>query len=139
MALKDREGPRRTAWASTFARACQTRTWRSRDRSGGRKSRKPRLSPVAPTMDAHPNQSAEIKPRKPLLAKDSRLDLKLLLQTLQAVRDGDFTARLPGDWTGLAGKVADTFNEILVANGRVAQELKRVGQVVGKEGKTNQR
>ena len=47
--------------------------------------------------------------------------------------------RLPGHWTGLEGKIADTFNEIVAANQKMAQELKRVGQVVGKEGKTRQR
>ena len=47
--------------------------------------------------------------------------------------------RLPGHWTGLEGKIADTFNEIVAANQKMAQELKRVGQVVGKEGKTRER
>ena len=55
------------------------------------------------------------------------------------MRDGDFSVRLPGSWTGLAGKIADTFNEIVAANQQMAQELKRVGQVVGKEGRTRER
>ena len=42
------------------------------------------------------------------------LDLRELLRALQAVRDGDFSVRLPSDQTGLAGKVADTFNEIVL-------------------------
>ena len=63
-------------------------------------------------------------------------ELRLVLASLQAVRDGDFSVRLPGDWTGLEGKIADTFNEIVAANQKMAQELKRVGQVVGKEGRT---
>src|SRR5262249_48705591 len=54
-----------------------------------------------------------------------------LLQALQAVRVGDFSVRLPGDRTGLIGKVADTFNDIVAANQRMAQQLERVGQVVG--------
>ena len=63
-------------------------------------------------------------------------DLKKLLRALQAVRDGDFTVRLAPDLTGLAGKIADTFNEMVGANERMAKELERVGQMVGKEGKT---
>ena len=63
------------------------------------------------------------------------LDLRELLHALQRVRDGDFSARLPGDWTGLGGKIADTFNEIIATNGRMAQELERVGKVLGKEGR----
>src|SRR5687768_5585352 len=64
------------------------------------------------------------------------LDLKKLLRALQSVRDGDFTARLPPDQTGLGGKIADTFNEMVSANQRLCQELERAGQMVGKEGKT---
>src|SRR4029453_450776 len=69
----------------------------------------------------------------------SASDLRVLLSALQAMRDGDFSVRLPGDWTGLEGKIADTFNEIVAANQKMAQELNRVGQVVGKEGKTRER
>jgi HAMP domain-containing protein/signal transduction histidine kinase/DNA-binding response OmpR family regulator len=66
-------------------------------------------------------------------------DLNSLLYGLQAMSNGEFSVRLPGHWTGLEGKIADTFNEIVAANQKMAQELKRVGQVVGKEGKTRER
>ncbi len=66
-------------------------------------------------------------------------DLSVILASLRAMRDGDFSARLPGNWTGLAGKVADTFNDIAATNQQMARELKRVGQVVGKEGRTRER
>src|SRR5207248_2982605 len=62
-----------------------------------------------------------------------------LLRALQAMRVGDFSVRMAGDQVGLAGKIADTFDEIVAANQRMAQQLERVGQVVGKEGKTRQR
>src|SRR4249919_2524228 len=62
-----------------------------------------------------------------------------LLAALQAVRVGDFSVRMSGDHLGLEGKIADTFNEIVAANQRMAQQLERVGQRVGKEGKTRQR
>ncbi len=45
----------------------------------------------------------------------------------------------PATSIGIAGKIADTFNEIVAANQRMAQQLERVGQVVGREGKTRQR
>ena len=67
------------------------------------------------------------------------LDPQTLLATLQAVRGGDFSVRLPGDRTGLDGKIADTFNEIVAANQRMADELARVGHIVGKQGKTRRR
>src|SRR5678815_555316 len=66
-------------------------------------------------------------------------DLGILVASLQAMREGNFSVRLPGNWTGLEGKIADAFNEIILANRKMAAELKRVGQVVGKEGRTKQR
>jgi HAMP domain-containing protein/CheY-like chemotaxis protein/signal transduction histidine kinase len=66
-------------------------------------------------------------------------DLALILASLQTMRDGDFSVRLPVAWTGLKGKIADTFNDIIAANERMALELQRVGQAVGKEGRTRER
>jgi HAMP domain-containing protein/CheY-like chemotaxis protein/signal transduction histidine kinase len=66
-------------------------------------------------------------------------ELAAILASLQTMRDGDFSVRLPGAWVGLSGKIADTFNEIVTANQQMANELKRVGQVVGKEGRTRER
>ena len=66
-------------------------------------------------------------------------ELSALLGAMQAVKNGDFSVRLPGDWTGLHGKIADTFNEIVTANASMARELERVGTTVGKQGKTRQR
>jgi HAMP domain-containing protein/CheY-like chemotaxis protein/signal transduction histidine kinase len=71
--------------------------------------------------------------------ESSGLDVRKLLLALQAVRDGDFSVRLASDQTGLAGKVADTFNEIVNSNQRLARELDRAGQIVGKDGKTRHR
>src|SRR5579883_2931733 len=65
--------------------------------------------------------------------------LQTLLQALQAMSVGDFSVRLPSDQVGYAGKIADTFNEIVAANQRMAQQLEEVGQVVGREGKTRKR
>ncbi len=71
--------------------------------------------------------------------KQTQPEINALLGALQAMRDGDFSVRLPGDWTGLEGKIADTFNDIVDANQQMAHELQRVGHVVGKEGKTRER
>src|SRR5215468_7445644 len=65
--------------------------------------------------------------------------LEDLLHALQAMRSGDFSVRMTGDHLGIEGKIADTFNEIVAANERMAQQLERVGQVVGREGNTRQR
>ena len=67
------------------------------------------------------------------------LDMRVLLQAMQAMRNGDFSVRLPNDLDGMSGKVADTFNEIISANERMAQQLEFVGQAVGRQGRTRQR
>ena len=72
----------------------------------------------------------------PLVAEPGSADLSMILASLHAVRNGDFSVRLPGSWTGLPGKIADSFNEIVSANQQMARELKRIGQTVGKEGRT---
>jgi HAMP domain-containing protein len=71
--------------------------------------------------------------------KGDRDHLSGLLQALQAVRNGDFSVRLPTDDTGLSGKIADAFNDIVLANERMARELEQVGQIVGREGHTRKR
>jgi CheY-like chemotaxis protein/signal transduction histidine kinase/HAMP domain-containing protein len=63
-------------------------------------------------------------------------ELRELLLGLQAMRNGDFSVRLPSDWSGLGGKVADTFNEIVANNQRMSQQLEMVGRSVGREGRT---
>src|SRR2546421_3047179 len=67
------------------------------------------------------------------------LDVRQLLAALMAFKRGDFTARLPDDWTGVAGKIADTFNDVIRTNQRMTQELERIVRVVGKEGRITQR
>jgi HAMP domain-containing protein/CheY-like chemotaxis protein/signal transduction histidine kinase len=62
-----------------------------------------------------------------------------LLHALQAMRLGDFSVRMAGDRVGIMGKIADTFNDIVGTNQRMAKQLERVGQVVGREGRTRQR
>ena len=66
-------------------------------------------------------------------------DLGVILSSLQHMQEGDFSVRLPGSWTGLMGKIADTFNDIVAANEQMSLELKRVGQAVGKEGRIRER
>src|SRR6202163_1859392 len=67
------------------------------------------------------------------------VDPKQLLSALTAFKRGDFAARLPDDWTGVAGKIADTFNDVIATNQRMARELERIGTVVGKQGRITQR
>ncbi|NJO32253.1 MAG: HAMP domain-containing protein, partial [Rhodospirillales bacterium] len=66
-------------------------------------------------------------------------ELHELLRSLQGVRRGDFSVRLPVGWPGLMGEIADCFNDIVSINQRMAEQIDRVGQVVGHEGRTRER
>src|SRR5437764_708824 len=79
------------------------------------------------------------RPGSDLRLNGNKLDAKRLLTALAAFKRGDFSARLPADWTGVAGRIADTFNELIRTNQRMTQELERIRRVVGKEGRITQR
>ena len=66
-------------------------------------------------------------------------DARSLLAAPTALRQGDSSVRLPVEWTGVPGKIAQTFNEVVEQNERMAGELARLRQKVGKEGKLKQR
>jgi HAMP domain-containing protein/CheY-like chemotaxis protein/signal transduction histidine kinase len=88
--------------------------------------------------------NAELKTKPKLgvarpMGGPSDLDLRELLAALQAMQAGDFSVRLSGSHTGVAGKICDTFNTIVGANQRIAQQLEHVGDVVGRQGKTRTR
>ena len=63
------------------------------------------------------------------------IDAGILLNALTALREGDFSVRLPVGETGIKGKINDTLNEIFKLNARMAGELQRINHSVGKEGK----
>jgi HAMP domain-containing protein/signal transduction histidine kinase/DNA-binding response OmpR family regulator len=66
-------------------------------------------------------------------------EMKTLLAALTALKKGNSSVRLPVEWTGLSGKVAEAFNEVVEMNQRMAEELMRLSQTVGKEGRLRQR
>jgi len=77
-------------------------------------------------------------PDSALVVMDT-VDARLLLGVLATLKAGDFTARMPVDLTGLAGKVADGVNDLIMSNQAFAAELVRVSEVVGAQGKLSQR
>jgi len=46
------------------------------------------------------------RPQNRSQTNGSELDASQLLTALMAFKRGDFSARLPDDWTGVAGKIA---------------------------------
>ncbi|MDX2099376.1 MAG: HAMP domain-containing protein, partial [Leptolyngbyaceae cyanobacterium bins.59] len=67
------------------------------------------------------------------------IDPRELLKVLNAVKKGDFSARMSIDHTGISGKICDALNDIIELNEKMTNELSRIGRVVGKEGKITQR
>ncbi|HKE48547.1 MAG TPA: HAMP domain-containing protein [Rhodanobacteraceae bacterium] len=84
---------------------------------------------VSKTLRAHAasKASADIEP------------LKALLAAMRAVSTGDFDVVLPSHWDGIAGKLAESFNEIVNQNRRLSEGLSRAGEQVGRKGRTRQR
>ena len=72
-------------------------------------------------------------------ARGGSIDTKRLLTFLNDFKRGDFSARMPVDQTGIAGKVADALNDIVELNQRTTGEIRRIGEAVGKAGGITQR
>jgi signal transduction histidine kinase/HAMP domain-containing protein/DNA-binding response OmpR family regulator len=62
-----------------------------------------------------------------------------ILAALIALKRGNSDVRLPEEWPGQAGRIAEAFNEVVELNVRTARELERLNQVVGREGKLRYR
>ena len=62
-----------------------------------------------------------------------------ILQALRVMGKGDFTYRLPMDFIGVSGEIAQAYNYAIELNQRLTRELERISTVVGKEGKITQR
>ena len=67
------------------------------------------------------------------------MDSVSLLQALVALEKGDFSVRLPANWIGVPGKVADAFKRVAELNQRLAEELERMRLVVGEQGRLGHR
>jgi len=66
-------------------------------------------------------------------------ELEILLSALIDLKKGKREIRLPLAWTGLLGRVADAFHDVVEQNERMADELARLSQGVGIEGRLGQR
>src|SRR5260370_38753225 len=66
-------------------------------------------------------------------------EMSALLNALLSLKKGKAGVRLPLEWVGVAGKVADAFNDVVELNERMASEMGRLRRLVGKEGKLGQR
>ena len=74
---------------------------------------KTRTSPVhAERLEDQPSIAAILGGKTP----GGQLDRTRLLAALTAFKSGDFSVRLPLDLEGMAGKIADAFNDVIERN-----------------------
>jgi CheY-like chemotaxis protein/HAMP domain-containing protein/signal transduction histidine kinase len=66
-------------------------------------------------------------------------DLRRLLKGLRELEAGDFGVRLRANGDALMAEIFETFNEISERNQRLCEEIRRVAQVVGREGRMDER
>src|ERR1700683_1459261 len=64
---------------------------------------------------------------------------QMLLAAMQAFRDGDFSWRLPSDWAGTEGRIAEAFNQAIAHEDRISREVERLSITVGRDGRLKQR
>src|ERR671921_618343 len=65
--------------------------------------------------------------------------LRRLEAALRAAADGDFAHRLPARRKGVMGDVEAAYNDLVERNAQLTSELVRLGRVVGREGRMNER
>ncbi|MCG2737934.1 MAG: HAMP domain-containing protein [Candidatus Methanoperedenaceae archaeon] len=66
-------------------------------------------------------------------------ELKLLLNALRSAKKGDFSVRLPPGETAVMQQISDVFNDVMDLNENQANEINRVGKIVGEEGRLGER
>ena len=86
---------------------------------------------------AEPNAASYSIP--PLLDRAAEARSRQLLTAMAAFRDGDFSVRLPNDWTGLDARLAEAFNQALSQEQRISTEVARISETVGRDGRLRQR
>src|SRR5271157_4921084 len=105
-------------------------------------------------MKANPNSGSREKPvsvgaddgdRASVLAERAQTEelaearSRQILKAILAFRDGDFSARLPADWPGIDGRIAEAFNQTIGREEIISSEVRRLSATVGKEGRLKQR
>src|SRR5471032_2875131 len=94
-------------------------------------------SPSAATLDN--GEPVELKAARVFVERSAEARSRLHLVAMVAFRDGDFSVRLPTDWDGLDGRIAEAFNHTIAQKERISKEVTRLSATVGKDGRLKQR
>ena len=83
--------------------------------------------------------AAGIAPIQTLSPEAAEARSRQVLAALMSFAGGDFTVRLPSEWTGVDGRIAQAFNQSISNAERLTTETARLSNTVGKEGRLTQR
>ena len=117
-------------------------------RKTNRKQAKEVPAASSPKREAAPRDLSRGKSRSPSKSSDISTDAPLsdrdqmrnVLDALRAAQRGEFSVRLPLETGGgVVDKVAGAFNNLMERNEALANEMVRIGRVVGREGKMTER
>ncbi|MGH9759519.1 MAG: hypothetical protein ACREAC_01620, partial [Blastocatellia bacterium] len=72
-------------------------------------------------------------------AASASYDSNQLLQALLALKDGDFSARLPEPRSGPEREIAKAFNSVAALNRKLASELELASKAPARNGKVQRR
>ena len=77
--------------------------------------------------------------REDLFDDVSEMRSRKILIAMMEFSAGDFSSRLPADWAGTDGRIAEAFNQAIANASHVTVEADRLRTTVGKEGRLYQR
>src|SRR5262249_35826408 len=66
-------------------------------------------------------------------------EVEQFVDALKAIKQGDFSVRLQWSREGILGHAGELLNDIVALNQHTANELLRVGEIVGQEGRMTER
>jgi HAMP domain-containing protein/CheY-like chemotaxis protein/signal transduction histidine kinase len=95
--------------------------------------------PAAETLLDGPVVGFQVRSAEEANADGRELHMRGILAALLAFRDGNFSVRLPLEWAGTEGRIAEVFNQVIGCEERIAGEVLRLSVTVGKEGRIKQR
>ena len=109
----------------------------------------PRITKTRVKKDGVENSKSKNKMQKALspaalmsvLANDDTPEARSrqILAAMTALAVGEFKVRLPVDWSGTDGRIAEAFNQAISNAERISLEADRLRTAVGKEGRLSQR
>ena len=67
------------------------------------------------------NGASASKRRRPAAAAVPEERSRQILAAMLAFRDGDFSVRLPADWAGIDGRIAEAFNQTIAHDERASR------------------